>query len=903
MVGIKLVGWYVTNAVTLGAVFFNQRGYCSAARHASAFYNSTSTSIMSDKRLLLPQNVKPLHYDLTMHPDLDNYTYTGSVGIDLQVNEDSNSISLNTLDLELSNIKLGNGEKVKEHNYDKDSETSTFVFENGIKKGENVTLNIDFKGELNDKLCGFYRSVHTDDNGKTRVVATTQMEPTDARRAFPCFDEPALKATFDVHLVHKKGLTALSNGSQKNVTNLENDLEKTSFNTSPLMSTYLLAFIVGDLAYVESNAFRVPVRVYATPGMEQKGQFGADLVAKCLAFYEKEFDMPYPLDKMDMVAIHDFSAGAMENWGLITYRVVDLLFDEKTESAATMARVSEVLLHETAHQWFGNLVTMEWWEGLWLNEGFATWMSWYACNHFFPEWRVWETYVTDTLQSSFRLDGLRSSHPVEVPIERADEINQIFDAISYSKGSTIIKMTANWLGEETFIKGISLYLKRHKYGNTKTSDLWAALSEVSGKDVQSYMGVWTLKQGYPVVRVEERNGGDEVTAKQNRFLTTGDVKPEEDESIFPLDLALETKLGTSEIMMQTREKSFTADQQFYKLNANQTGLYRVLYPKERINKLAEAGANGLLSNEDRIGLVADVSALSSSGYQKTSAVLELLNGWKSEDEGNVWSEMISALGSIRGTWKAQPEQVRDALKKFQGDLTGTKCKEVGFSFNSTDGLLEQQKKALLFGSCLGADVPEFKQAAMEMFKKYLDGDSEAINPNLRSAVFTSAVKDWESADIFDKMMKIYLNPKSAAEGNTALRSIGRNKNQEVREKLLKASLEGPVRSQDVIYALVSLTIDVEGSKLLWDWMRNNFDAIYAKFPPATGMFGHIVESCAGSMPTKQRLNEIDEFFSTKDTKGYGKSINILKDRIQSRVSWLERDVDDVNEWLKANDYL
>ncbi|GMF63997.1 unnamed protein product [[Candida] boidinii] len=285
---------------------------------------------------------------------------------------------------------------------------------------------------------------------------------------------------------------------------LGDDKKKVSFNTTPKMSTYLVAFIVGDLKYIEADYnYRIPVRVYTTPGLETQGRFSVELAAKTLEFFENKFDIDYPLPKMDMVAIHDFSAGAMENFGLVTYRVVDLLFDEKKSTLATKQRVAEVVQHELAHQWFGNLVTMDWWEGLWLNEGFATWMSWYSCNTFFPEWKVWEQYVTDSLQHALSLDSLRASHPVEVPVKRADEINQIFDAISYSKGSSLLKMLANWLGEDVFVKGVSNYLKKHKYGNTVTSDLWEALSETSGKDVVKVMDIWTKKVGFPVISVKE----------------------------------------------------------------------------------------------------------------------------------------------------------------------------------------------------------------------------------------------------------------------------------------------------------------------------------------------------------------------------------------------------------------
>ena len=461
-------------------------------------------------------------------------------------------------------------------------------------------------------MAGFYRSSYQGKDGKKKYLATSQMEPTDARRTFPCFDEPALKAAFSVTLVADKNLTCLSNmdivGEEDTKSVYGGHAKKAvKFRKTPLMSTYLLAFIVGELNYIETKKFRVPIRVYAPPDKEiEQGRFSLDLAAKTLDFYEKQFDSDFPLPKMDMVAIPDFSAGAMENWGLITYRVVDLLFDEKTGGASTRQRVAEVVQHELAHQWFGNLVTMDFWDGLWLNEGFATWMSWYSCNSFFPEWKVWQGYVTDNLQHALALDSLRSSHPIEVPVKRADEINQIFDAISYSKGSCVLRMISKYIGEETFIKGIRQYLKKHAYGNTQTGDLWAALSEASGKDVERVMDIWTKNVGYPVVTVTENPKDQEIHVKQNRFLRTADVKPEEDKTLYPVSLGLRTKQGVDEtLMLSTRDMTFkVSDLDFYKLNADHAGLYRTSYGPERLRKLGEAAKNGLLTVEDRAGMIA-----------------------------------------------------------------------------------------------------------------------------------------------------------------------------------------------------------------------------------------------------------------------------------------------------------
>jgi aminopeptidase 2 len=627
------------------------------------------------------------------------------------------------------------------------TQTTKVAFNKSIPKGSTAQLKMTFTGILNDKMAGFYRSTYKNTDGSEGILATTQMEATDARRAFPCFDEPALKAKFTVTLIADKHLTCLSNmdvASESEVTSeMTGGVKKAvKFNTSPLMSTYLLAFIIGELNYIETTNFRVPVRVYAPPNQDiEHGRFSLELAAKTLKFYETTFDSEFPLPKMDMVAIPDFAAGAMENWGLITYRVVDLMFDEKTSGASTKERVAEVVQHELAHQWFGNLVTMDFWDGLWLNEGFATWMSWYSCNIFYPEWKVWEGYVTDNLQSALNLDSLRSSHPIEVPVKRADEVNQIFDAISYSKGSCVLRMISKYLGEDVFMEGIRQYLKKHAYSNTETGDLWAALSKASGKDVSKMMDIWTKHVGYPVVSVTENESDSSIHVKQNRLLRTADVKPEEDQILYPIFLGLRTKDGvdTSSVML-TREADFKVDSDFFKLNADHSGIYRTSYTPARLEKLGQAAKDGLLTVEDRAGLIADTGALAASGYQKASGVLNLLKGFTSEKEFIVWNEILSRLGSIQSAWMFEDKEIRDVLETFQRDLVSEKAHAAGWDFKESDSHIEQQFKAVLFGSAGLSGDKAIVKAAQDMFAKFAEGDKSAIHPNIRGSVFGMALK-------------------------------------------------------------------------------------------------------------------------------------------------------------------
>lgn len=722
-------------------------------------------------------------------------------------------------------------------------------------------------------MAGFYRSSYVDRDGSTKYLATTQMEPTDARRAFPCFDEPALKAEYTITLVGDKNHTCLSNMDQASEKEVDSKItggkrKAVTFNKTPLMSTYLLAFIIGELKSIETNIFRLPVRVFATPDKNiEHGRFSLELAAKTLDFYEKTFDSKFPLPKMDMVAIPDFSAGAMENWGLITYRVVELLYDEKTSGASAKQRVAEVVAHELAHQWFGNLVTMDFWDGLWLNEGFATWMSWYACNSFFPEWKIWQSYVIGDLQSALSLDSLRSSHPIEVPVKRADEVNQIFDAISYSKGSCVLRMISRYLGEETFMEGIRRYLKKHAFDNTQTGDLWAALANASGKPVEKVMDIWTKNVGYPVVTVTENEGSKTINLKQNRFLRTADVKPEEDKTLYPVFLGLRTKDGVDEgLTLSEREYNFDAPaDDFFKLNADHAGLYRTSYTPERLVKLGQAARDGHLSVEDRAGMIADAGALAASGYQKTSSVLSLLKSFNGEEEFVVWSEILSRISSIRSAWVFEDRKTRDALKAFQRRLVSPKAHARGWSFADDEDHVQAQFKAMLFGSAGLTGDEEVIKAAQSMFRDFAAGNRGAIHPNIRASVYAIALQNGGEAE-YNTILEEYRTAKIADERNTALRSLGRVKDEALIQRSLALSLSEDVKNQDVYLPLSGLRNDPRGIDALWTWLQTNWDAIEKKCPPGLTMLGSVVQICTSGFSRQTQVDEVRAWFQDRSTK-------------------------------------
>ena len=425
--------------------------------------------------VMLPADVKPIRYALTLTPDLGDFTFRGDESIEIEVLEPTSTIALNSAEIAIQSCTLtlsdGSALSPVETSVNEEDETAAFRFGVELPAGR-ATLALEFSGELNDKLRGFYRSKYRPQDGDGEShIATTQFEATDARRAFPCWDEPALKARFQVTLLIPSDLVAVSNMPVAAEREEGDGLQRVEFAETPPMSTYLLAFVVGDLRAIEQRASDgTLIRIWATAGMEEQGRFALEVSLKLLDYLNDYFGIPYPLEKLDHLAIPDFAAGAMENWGAITYRETAILVDPESSSARTGQIVATIIAHEMAHMWFGDLVTMAWWNDLWLNESFASWMGDKAVDHLFPEWEMWTQFVSDETNDALGLDGLKNSHPIEQEVNNPAEIGQLFDAISYSKGASILRMLEDFLGGETFQQGLHRYLGRHQYGNARTRD-------------------------------------------------------------------------------------------------------------------------------------------------------------------------------------------------------------------------------------------------------------------------------------------------------------------------------------------------------------------------------------------------------------------------------------------------
>lgn len=602
-------------------------------------------------------------------------------------------LTLKTAKVEVESGKASTSYTTSDFQYDVKAQRATLAFDAELPVSKAI-LTIQFQGILNHDMAGFYRSqykpaapaaasVPRDD--EWHYMLSTQFESTDARRAFPCLDEPNLKATFDLSIEIPDDQVALSNMPEKSSKPTANGKKYVSFETTPVMSTYLLAWAVGDFEHIEAfterryNGKQLPVRVYTTRGLKDQGEWALQHAPKIIDFFSEAFDIDYPLPKSDILAVHEFTHGAMENWGLVTYRMTAILFDEEKSDSAFRNRVAYVVAHELAHQWFGNLVTMDWWDELWLNEGFATWAGWLAIDHLHPEWEVWPQFINEGFESALKLDGIRSSHPIQVLVRDALDINQVFDHISYLKGCSVIRMLANHLGVKTFLKGIAIYLKKNTYGNAKTSVLWESLSEASGVDVPTLMKPWIEKIGFPVLTVAEEPG--QISVKQSRFLSTGDVKPEEDTTTWWVPLAFEGKVGAQGVQslaLTAKEDTIRdVDDNFYIVNKDAPGFYRVNYPPPRLQKLATQLDR--LSTEDKIFITGSAADLAFSGYGTTPALLSFIEGLKNETHYRVLSQALDSINEVKSIF-GDDETIKKGLEAFTLKLIDTALNKLGWEY-------------------------------------------------------------------------------------------------------------------------------------------------------------------------------------------------------------------------------
>ncbi|KAI1965852.1 hypothetical protein LOZ58_000752 [Ophidiomyces ophidiicola] len=876
-----------------------------------------------DDRDTLPDAVTPSHYAISLY-DIQfggSWGYSGTVKIDTKVASPTADIVLNVKAIDVQSAELtpkagSKSAKSSDISYDKTSERATIKFAEAIQPGDYL-LELKFTGTANNHMAGFYRAKYrstetpapgTPKEGDDLYMLSTQFEACDARQAFPCFDEPNLKATFDFEIEVPKELVAISNMPIKSTREGKTpELKFVSFDRTPIMSTYLLAWAVGDFEYVEAHTQRkyngasIPVRVYTTRGLKEQARFALECAHKTVDYFSEVFQIDYPLPKSDLLAVHEFAMGAMENWGLVTYRTTAVLFEEGKSDDRFKTRVAYVVAHELAHQWFGNLVTMDWWNELWLNEGFATWVGWLAVDHFHPEWDVWSRFVAEGVQQAFQLDSLRASHAIEVPVRNALEVDQIFDHISYLKGSSVIRMLSSHLGQETFLRGVANYLKAHSYGNATTNDLWSALSEASGKDVTSFMDPWIRKIGFPLVTVTEEP--KQITVAQKRFLASGDVKPEEDETVWWIPLGI--KSGEQAKSIGERNLTAKSDvvqevgESFYKLNQDQCGFYRTNYPPERLVKLGES--RDLLSTEDKIGLIGDAAALAVSGEGNTAATLALVENFQDEQNYLVWVQLMTSLAHIRSVFSSNAE-IAAGLKKFIRTLVTPAVEKLGWEFKADEGDLTGQLRQLLIAAAGSSGHEGTITEARRRFQAWKSGDKSAIHANLRSAIFTINISEGGQEE-YDTVKEEFSKTDSVDGKEICVGSLARTRNPEILQAYFEFLFSGTVPTQDIHTGAAGLAANSKGRDAYWAWLKANWDRVEQKMSANKVVYERFVRMSLLKFASHSTEKDINEFFKGKDQSGIDRALLVVSDTIRTNANYCERDEKGVLEWLKAHNYV
>ncbi|XP_042327390.1 puromycin-sensitive aminopeptidase isoform X2 [Sceloporus undulatus] len=802
-----------------------------------------AAAAMPEKRPFerLPAEVRPINYGLCLKPDLIDFTFEGKLEAAVEVKHATNQIVMNCADIDIITASYAPEGDEEIHatgfNYQNEDEKVTLSFPSTLQKGMG-TLKIDFVGELNDKMKGFYRSKYTTPSGDTRFAAVTQFEATDARRAFPCWDEPAIKATFDISLVVPKDRVALSN---MNVTDRrpypdDENLVEVKFARTPVMSTYLVAFVVGEYDFVETRSTDgVLVRVYTPVGKAEQGKFALEVAAKTLPFYKDYFNVPYPLPKIDLIAIADFAAGAMENWGLVTYRETALLIDPKNSCSSSRQWVALVVGHELAHQWFGNLVTMEWWTHLWLNEGFASWIEYLCVDHCFPEYDIWTQFVSADYTRAQELDALDNSHPIEVKVGHPSEVDEIFDAISYSKGASVIRMLHDYIGDEDFRKGMHLYLTKFQHKNAATEDLWESLEHASGKPIAAMMNTWTKQMGFPLVYVEAEQQEDDKVLKlvQKKFCASGPYSGE-DYPLWMIPISICTSEDPAHAKMQvlmdkpelTLVLKDVKPEQWVKLNLGTVGFYRTQYSSDMLESLLPAIRDLSLPPVDRLGLQNDLFSLARAGIISTVEVLKVMEAFVNEPNYTVWSDLSCNLG-ILSTLLSHTDFYEE-IQTFVRDIFSPIGEKLGWDPKPGEGHLDALLRGLVLGKLGKAGHKATLEEARRRFKDHVEG-KHILSADLRSPVYVTVLKHGDSTTL-DTMLKLHKQADMQEEKNRIERVLGAISQPELIQKVLTFALSEEVRPQDTVSVIGGVAGgSKQGRKAAWKFVRDNWEELYNRY--------------------------------------------------------------------------
>ena len=844
----------------------------------------------------LPGGASPDHYSLTVNINFPSNSFEGDETIDVKLSKPSNTITLNALEIDFHQVTITSGGQTQtaKVSTDEKNEMATFTVDRPLAAGP-ASIHIKYTGHLNDKLRGFYLSTY-----KGRKYEVSQMESTDARVAFPCFDEPAYKATFDISAIVDKGDTAISNGEVVSDTPGPGDKHTIKFSASPKMSSYLVALTVGDWKCESDHIDGVRVSVCTVPGKENLTHFPLAASKAILHYYNSYYGIKYPLPKLDNIAVPDFQAGAMENWGAIIYRETALLVDEKSGSVSAKQNIADVIAHEMAHQWFGDLVTMQWWDDIWLNEGFATWMPPHPLAQWKPEWMEGQN-VADNTDRSLNGDSVENTRPIHQQAETRNEIEQLFDGIAYGKSAAVLHMLESYLGAETFRAGVNLYLKEHAYGNATAADFWGAMTRASKKPVDKIMPTFVMQPGVPYVEVSSKCEGGNTTLNvaQKRYFNTPEEFNRPNDQIWTIPLCAKGINGTSAgqsqcFLMTQREQTFTLSgcSRFVFADANAVGYYRFNYDTAALRQLGNA-VETALTPEERIALMGDEWALMRIGKHSVGDYLALgaqLKNTPGADLLEAFGQHLESIDHNMLTDADRPEF--QAWLRTQFSLV---LQQLGYNGRPNDTPEAKQKRAILFEG-LGniANDPEVIQQAQVMVRQYMK-DPNSVDGTLVAAVVSVAARHGDP-ELYQEYKAHLQKASSPQEYNRFLYGLGEFPQPELTKETLESVLTPAVRGQD-LYLLLPMLANPATQDTTWNFMRAHFDELMQKTGGGLGGVGVFLYG-THSFCTTQKAMEVKEFFDQHPFPGTERDQRQAIEGIEGCVELRNQQQANLSAWLK-----